>query len=194
MTKLDKPGAKERIIQTSKRLFLKQGYGETGLNQIVSEAGTVKASLYQHFSSKEELGRYILREYANENLEILKGIALKNPNPIDFVKSWKRILKIEAKKNNLPGCAMANFRAQLSETAPEFVVEIKEMTLKTLHLLEKYLEEAKSKGYIPAKSDTKEDARILFSAYEGVIQMWRLTGDANSIDDLEKIAHRIFHK
>ncbi|MFT6754704.1 MAG: AcrR family transcriptional regulator, partial [Urechidicola sp.] len=50
-----KQGVKERIIATASDLFYNQGYNQTGINQIISEAGVAKASLYQHFRSKEDI-------------------------------------------------------------------------------------------------------------------------------------------
>ncbi|WP_126653618.1 TetR/AcrR family transcriptional regulator [Chryseobacterium aureum] len=46
---------RERIIETTFRLFAKQGYNSTGINQIISEAEVARASFYQHFKSKEDL-------------------------------------------------------------------------------------------------------------------------------------------
>jgi AcrR family transcriptional regulator len=52
---------REQIITTATRLFLSQGYHQTGINQIIEEAGVAKASLYYHFPSKEDLGVAYLR-------------------------------------------------------------------------------------------------------------------------------------
>ena len=57
---------KERILETAVRLFHEQGYNTTGINQIISEAGVAKASLYQHYKSKEELGI----EYLNTRQDV----------------------------------------------------------------------------------------------------------------------------
>lgn len=46
---------RERIIDTAHALFYSQGYHNTGINQVIEEAQVAKASLYQHFPSKEEL-------------------------------------------------------------------------------------------------------------------------------------------
>lgn len=46
---------RERIVSTASRLFYQQGYNLTGINQIIAEADIARGSLYQHFSSKEEL-------------------------------------------------------------------------------------------------------------------------------------------
>jgi len=51
----EKLGVKERIVTVATDLFHKQGYGSTGINQIIEEAQVAKASLYYHFKTKEDL-------------------------------------------------------------------------------------------------------------------------------------------
>ncbi|HDZ04725.1 hypothetical protein LCGC14_0345210 [marine sediment metagenome] len=46
---------KNRIIETASSLFYKNGYNVTGINEIVSEAGIAKSTLYAHFRSKEDI-------------------------------------------------------------------------------------------------------------------------------------------
>ena len=49
--------AKEQILQAAARLFEKQGYHATGLNEILRESGTPKGSLYYYFpEGKEQIG------------------------------------------------------------------------------------------------------------------------------------------
>lgn len=47
---------KERIVETASELFYKNGYNRTGINEILEKSGVAKASMYQHFRSKEEIG------------------------------------------------------------------------------------------------------------------------------------------
>ncbi|MEY8337635.1 TetR/AcrR family transcriptional regulator [Lachnospiraceae bacterium 62-35] len=46
---------KEAIIEAATRLFDKQGYKETTIEQIINEAGCSKGTFYYHFTGKEEL-------------------------------------------------------------------------------------------------------------------------------------------
>src|SRR5262245_10413327 len=47
--------SRERIIEVAADLFLKQGYGATGIAQILDAAGILRGSLYYHFPTKEDL-------------------------------------------------------------------------------------------------------------------------------------------
>ncbi|OZB95277.1 TetR/AcrR family transcriptional regulator [Paenibacillus sp. XY044] len=54
----EKPNSRESIVETATRLFAKQGYHGTGLNQIIKESHCPKGSLYYYFpEGKEELAQ-----------------------------------------------------------------------------------------------------------------------------------------
>jgi len=45
----------QRIIETATRLFHRQGYNSTGINQIIEEAQVAKGSFYYNFKSKQDV-------------------------------------------------------------------------------------------------------------------------------------------
>lgn len=55
MTTKDAPSARERLIDTSYELFTRRGICDVGVDEVVAKAGVAKATLYRHFSSKEDL-------------------------------------------------------------------------------------------------------------------------------------------
>src|SRR5581483_10937532 len=62
----------DKILDTAERLFYKQGYNNTGINQVIEEADIAKGSLYKHFESKTDIMvAYLERRYKQwfENLE-----------------------------------------------------------------------------------------------------------------------------
>ncbi|MCF6311394.1 MAG: TetR/AcrR family transcriptional regulator [Verrucomicrobiales bacterium] len=50
-----KGDAKKRILEAAGKLFFELGYSGVGVNQIIQEADTAKATFYQHYPSKEIL-------------------------------------------------------------------------------------------------------------------------------------------
>jgi TetR/AcrR family transcriptional repressor of lmrAB and yxaGH operons len=67
---------RDRLIRTTSRLLRTQGYGATGLNQIVAEADAPKGSMYFHFpGGKEELAAAALDRFAERvGAAMAKGI------------------------------------------------------------------------------------------------------------------------
>ncbi|HMJ77837.1 MAG TPA: TetR/AcrR family transcriptional regulator [Iamia sp.] len=67
---------RDRLIRTTSRLLRTQGYGATGLNQIVAEAEAPKGSMYFHFpGGKEELAAAALDRFAERiRVGITRGL------------------------------------------------------------------------------------------------------------------------
>jgi AcrR family transcriptional regulator len=57
------PSKREVIVTTALRLFSEQGFHATGIDQVVSESGVSKKTLYSHFRSKDELILAVLAYY-----------------------------------------------------------------------------------------------------------------------------------
>jgi AcrR family transcriptional regulator len=83
---------KERILDTTERLFSEQGYAATSLRSIIAEAGVNLAAVHYHFHSKEALlEAVILRRSVPANHERLALLdqfekeAGENPPPLEKV-------------------------------------------------------------------------------------------------------------
>lgn len=92
---MKKSGVKERIVETASDLFYNQGYNQTGINQIIDEAGVAKSSMYQHFRSKEDVAvAYLVERHSvwMENLE--KSVSSKKEAKdkvvgiFDYLTEW----------------------------------------------------------------------------------------------------------
>lgn len=46
---------RQKILDAAYRLFYRRGYGRVGVDEIASQAGVTKRTLYYHFESKDEL-------------------------------------------------------------------------------------------------------------------------------------------
>lgn len=96
--------ARQNIIETASELFYNNGYNLTGINEIIKKSGVAKATLYSHFSSKEDL---LITYLLEKDKELLKNIsAYCNRQP----KGNKRLIAVLEflipffKQENFNGC------------------------------------------------------------------------------------------
>lgn len=83
--------ARDRILRAASRLFYEQGYPNTGINEILSEAGAFKKSLYIHFPSKIELGKAYVQEQEAFILGTIERIIKRHDRYAEFIASWMRV-------------------------------------------------------------------------------------------------------
>jgi len=175
---------RDRILAAAGRLFDTHGYPNTGINLIVKEARAARASLYDYFPSKEDLGREYLRTHGERQLAGLYVLMKRFPEPDAFVTAWVHLLKRQARQH-FSGCPMANLSAQIGDTSSTLSDDVKLLAVKTISALSQYLQSAGIDS--PALI-----ARRLFACYEGVLQVWRLTGQKAAFDDLGLLARSLF--
>lgn len=185
-------GPKDRILETAVRLFQSQGYGNTGINQIIQESKTAKASFYDHFPSKDDLGKAYIEFYGQGQLVLLEKLKSRSGNPSEFIHAWAQILKRQTKKSGFAGCPMANTVAQIASTSVSISEEAKKVSLRTIEILSDYLSEWQNEGLVPKHTEPKLLARRVFACYEGVIHTWKLTGKISALDDLPILVEAIF--
>lgn len=99
---------KQKILNTAEYLFYTQGYNNTGINQIISEAGVARACLYHHFGSKVDLCKQVL-DKQNENLLKNLGVVLKSAkNSIQFVEKLFEFVMRFVESPDFQGCWCLN--------------------------------------------------------------------------------------
>ncbi|WPU94787.1 TetR/AcrR family transcriptional regulator [Mucilaginibacter sabulilitoris] len=100
--------ARECIIKTASLLFYKQGYSNTGINQIIDEAGIAKSTLYQHFRSKEDLLIAYLEETGVLTLKALKDAAQSGTTPLEKLVAIFDYLEKLVGMDEFYGCHFLN--------------------------------------------------------------------------------------
>ena len=112
---MKKLGVRERIIDTASDLFYNQGYNQTGINQIISEAGVAKASMYQHFRSKEDIAvAYLVKRHGmwigklNECVSKHNAPKKKVIGCFDYLMEW--LIEVDFR-----GCGWQNIVVDLPE-------------------------------------------------------------------------------
>ena len=109
-----KQGVKERIIETASDLFYNNGYNQTGINQIIAEAGVAKASMYQHFRSKEDIAvAYLKQRHINWMGSLADFVSKADSNKEKLIMSFD-YLKTWLDEVNYRGCGFQNIICDLA--------------------------------------------------------------------------------
>ncbi len=127
---------RERILSVAERLFYTEGIRAVGVDRLIAEAGIAKATLYHHFSGKEELAAVYLRTRHERVIEALtESLATSDEPPRE------RLLKVFdmlAEKSHQPpfrGCAFLIAVAE-QETSEPIIAIAREhkLAIKTIFL------------------------------------------------------------
>ena len=110
-----KPAA-ERIRETARDLFYKQGIRAVGVDEIVARAGVTKPSLYRSFASKDELAAACLRDRSDDYLRRFDAALMAHPeNPRAGFRLWLEQLSQKATKPDYRGCGLTNAAVEYPE-------------------------------------------------------------------------------
>ena len=108
---------KENLVRTAMRLFRRQGYASTGLQQIVAESGAPRGSLYHYFpSGKEAIGEAAIGMAGGMIREMLSDLAARHRDPKAFLRAYCGVMAGWMQESGFhSGCPVAT---TLLETAP----------------------------------------------------------------------------
>jgi len=111
-----RPRAIDRIRQTARELFYRQGIRAVGVDEIVARAGATKPSLYRGFSSKDELAAAYLRDYDAEFWSRFDSAVAAHPgDPRAQLRSFLDGLAKRATKSGYRGCGLTNAAIEYPE-------------------------------------------------------------------------------
>lgn len=113
--KTKQSAVREQIIDTASRLFFYQGYNLTGINQIIAEAGVAKASLYQHFPSKEDLCVEYLQRRHNKWFEAMAEHLLTIDDPMKKVVATFDFRGNYTKQGGFGGCSFLKIISEVPQ-------------------------------------------------------------------------------
>lgn len=125
---------RQKIIDAAVDLFAKNGYGDTGLNDITTAASVTTGAFYYHFTSKDALATAIIRHGWPKALEVLDRwldpatAGLENVIVMTFSLSElmkrDRTVWVANHLNQAFGLLSENGRAEFEQRADTFVRRI----------------------------------------------------------------------
>ncbi len=151
--------AKERILQTSVKLLHRQGFHNTSVDQIISEAMVSKGNFFHHFKNKEELGFAVIESIRTEMAKDLADLLSNRNQPMKRLFSdLEQALSDEGRFRK--GCPLGKLAQELSDIHEGFRKKIAEIFEMWTGAVERVFEEAKLLGEL--KQDVNCHSLALF--------------------------------
>jgi TetR/AcrR family transcriptional repressor of lmrAB and yxaGH operons len=111
---------RDRLVKATSRLLRTQGYGATGLNQVMSEANAPKGSMYFHFpGGKVELAAAAVDRYADRAQERMRRFLDEHDSVADAVAAiFDSYVEHLAATAYAEGCAVATVALDAAAAHP----------------------------------------------------------------------------
>ena len=131
---------RENIIQTASYLFYQNGYSLTGINEIIKEAGIARATLYNHFKSKEDICIAYLKYKNSTFINDIKEFILKAPKGKEQVFSLFKFLELFFRSRDFNGCWAINTVSEIPKANSKIRTEIQHQKSQFKTLIETLVE------------------------------------------------------
>lgn len=175
--------ARQRLLEAASRLFYAHGVAATGIDAITAEAGVAKMSLYNNFSSKDDLVLAYIEARHQEWLELYQARLKEADTP------ERKVLAVfdayadhadAAYAHGFRGCGLLNAAAELPAGSPgrEAVRRHKEQVE---DLLAQHLEES-------GRADAAPMAEHLSFLLEGAMSRAGLEGRSERLACARRVA------
>ena len=164
-----KPITRDRLLETARQLFLRNGYTATGVAEILRVSDTRSGSLYFHFPTKEDLLLAVLDRY-KELLwpEVMQPVFDRVADPIERIfgvlDGYRQMLTVTKCAS---GCPIGNLALELSDTHPAARQKIIENFDGWEAVIKQWLDDAS--GRLPEHTDTAELASFVLTVMEGAM-------------------------
>jgi AcrR family transcriptional regulator len=104
---------RERLLQVADRLFYGEGIRAVGIDRLLAESGVAKASLYQHFASKDALiAAYLHRRIDEANAPLDQLLEAVPDRPSDQILAYFGFIGQWMTSPSFRGCPFINAAAE----------------------------------------------------------------------------------
>jgi TetR/AcrR family transcriptional repressor of nem operon len=179
--------AKERILQTSVKLLHRQGFHNTSVDQIISEAMVSKGNFFHHFKNKEELGFAVIESIRTELAKDLATL-LSNRNQTPLKRLFSDLEQALSDSGKIrKGCPLGKLAQELSDIHEGFRKKICEIFEMWTGAVERVFEEAKLLGELKQDVNCHSLALFWIANSQGAMLL------AKSQDDTAAIQSQLDH-
>ena len=169
------PDRRRKILEASRRLFARYGYGGASISMIAAETGLTKAALYHHFPSKEAIYRASSRAGMDQLLyEVQNAVSQAQGGVEARLRAYMHASVEHYEKNQdswMSGSAL--FWGAASDEAREQILEVRDAYE---DLLKQIIREGMSQGVFRSELEPRLSSKFLLSIINQLPKWYRSGG------------------
>jgi len=178
-TKEDAEKTRLKIIEAALTLFSRNGYSNTTLGMIGTEAGYSRGPIYWHFKNKDDLYQAVLA-YSQEPLEALIAAAERSSDePLSaietFARQWLALLADDVWFRQ--SFEILLNKTELTEAIAPTIKREKELTRHIVDTLSSLVVQAQAAGQLPGTQQADKLALVVYTYLMGITQSWLFAPD-----------------
>jgi TetR/AcrR family transcriptional repressor of lmrAB and yxaGH operons len=175
---------KQSLVRTAMRLFRRQGYASTGLQQILAESGAPRGSLYHYFpAGKEALGEAAVRLAGSLMRETLAELAARHREPRAFLRAYCKVMAGWMEESGFEsGCPVATTLLETAPRSPAISAAGRRAVDGWIDVVAGVLARSGLE-----RAEARRRAQLVISAMEGALILARVRRSARPILDVAKL-------
>jgi len=181
----------DTALERAMQVFWAKGYESTSLDDLCEATGVGRSSLYSAFNDKRDLYLRALDHYENASAARIAA-ALARPVPVRKALAGflDRMIDDIVAGPGRRGCFIGNCAAELARLDRTAATRVHRSIDRIESVFREALARAKSRGEIPAQSDTTALARFLVAGIQGMRLVGKANPDRSALRDIAAVMLR----
>ena len=164
----------QEAIQSAMNVFWRSGYGDTTMEDIVSETGVSRYGLYGTFGNKKDILLAEIRHY-ERTIEETFWAGLRRPDArgAEIAEHWQMLRDYAEDECFCNGCLIVNVAAEVAPHDPDIAAEVQRIDAKHAELFARAIRNGQAAGEIADDVDPNGTAKMLVALSRGGALMIR---------------------
>jgi len=166
-----KPATRDHLVDVGLELMRKQGYGATGVQEILDAAGVPKGSFYHHFSSKEEFTAAVLERYVSlESAHCSEVLGNKRQTPLRRLRRYfEDLVRTAGQSAPIQGCLLGKLSLEAAGSSALLQNNLSSNFAGWQSAIASVIQEAAEKGDLASSTKPEALAGFVLNSWEGAL-------------------------
>jgi len=182
-TKEEAAVTRKQLLKKALKVFSKQGYAATTLEDIASEAEVTRGAIYHHFGGKAELYNTLVREYADRGNVIMQQAISEGGSLLNILHRVfvRQLQAIEEDREMRALMELYLFKTGLVSELEEGRQQQVESGVGLIKMMAGIMQQGMQAGLLRSDVEPREMARAYLAFQNGLINLWLTTPDQFSL-------------